>query len=375
MTMTKRVLLVGGYGNFGTHIAERLAPETGLTLIIAGRSGDKARDLAQRLGTEWARVDIAHDLDRSITDTRADILIHTSGPFQTQGYEVAEACIRNRVHYLDLADARRFVVQIGRLNDAARAADVLVVSGASTVPGLTSAVLAKHVGAFQRLDSIDFGIATAQKTSRGLATVEAVLSYAGKPFTTMRKGRMRQVYGWQDLSWRKMPGLGWRPFGNCDVPDLELFPERYPTLKSVRFRAGLELPILHLGLWTLAWLVRIGIVRNLRGAASILLRLSDLFDGFGTDDSGFFMETTGRGTDGEMKRATFELTARAGDGLLIPCTPAIVLCLGLVTGAVTRRGAMPCMGLVSLDNILLELARLRITWEESIQHGLRALDS
>ena len=78
-----------------------------------------------------------------------------------QGYEVAEACIRCGVHYIDLADGRDFVANIHRLDTAAKAAGVLVISGASTVPGLPSAVLTRYASEFVALEQIDFGIATA----------------------------------------------------------------------------------------------------------------------------------------------------------------------------------------------------------------------
>ena len=361
--MTTRVLLLGGYGNFGTLIARRLARERDLTVIAAGRSAQKARALATELNAEWAEVDIFADLDGHLEKLKPDILVHTSGPFQEQGYEVAEACIRNGVHYLDLADGREFVANIGRLDEEARAAGVLVVSGASTVPGFTSAVLAKYAGEFETLEAIDFGIATAQKTGRGLATVRAVLGYAGMPFKTLIGGQMRDVYGWQDLRWRNFRDLGWRALGNCDVPDLTLFPQYLPNLRTVRFRGGLELPPLHLGLWALTWLARSGIVPNLRPAAPALLAMSRLFDGFGSDDSGFYMEMTGRGTDGQTRQVVFDLTARGGDGLMIPCTPAVVLALKLAAGEMKRRGAMPCLGLLELDDILDELRPLRIAWQ------------
>lgn len=61
----------------------------------------------------------------------------------------------------------------------------------------------------------------------------------------------------------------------------------------------------------------------------------------------------------------FELTAHGGDGLMIPCTPAVVLALGLAKGNVKQRGAMPCLGLLELDDILGELRPLRITWQVS----------
>ena len=360
--MTMRVLLIGGYGNFGTLIAQRLAEEPDLTVIVAGRSLEKAQALAERLGAEAARLDIDGDLDRSLREIRPTVVIHTSGPFQTQAYHVAEACIRNGAHYLDLADARDFVVGIDALDEAAKQAGVLVASGASTVPGLTSAIIARHASSFARLDAIDFGIGTAQRTNRGLATVEAVLGYAGKPIRTLIDGRMQEVCGWQDLRWRKFARLGWRPLGNCDIPDLDLFPKHYPSLRTVRFRAGLELPLLHCGLWVLTWLVRVGLVGNLRRFAPQLLRMSNFFDRFGTDDSGFYMEMTGEGLDAAPRRVAFDLAARAGDGLMIPCTPAIVLCLGLASGKITQRGATPCMGLVALDDILAEFGQLKIDW-------------
>jgi hypothetical protein len=363
--MTTRVLLLGGYGNFGTLISRRLSREPALTVIVAGRSEQKAIELANELNAEWTQLDIFANLDGHLKALKPDILVHTSGPFQGQSYEVAETCIRNGVHYLDLADGREFVVNINRLDDAARAAGVLVVSGASTVPGLTSAVLAKYVGEFESLEAIDFGIATAQKTGRGLATVKAVLGYAGKPFKTLMGGQVLDVYGWQDLRWRKFRELGWRALGNCDVPDLTLFPQLVPSLRTVRFRAGLELPPLHLGLWVLTWLVRSGIVPNLRPAAPTLLTMSRLFDWLGSDDSGFYVEITGRRAGGQARQIVFELTARGGDGLMIPCTPAVALTLGLAKGDVKQRGAMPCLGLLGLDGILEELRPLRITWQVS----------
>ena len=55
----------------------------------------------------------------------------------------------------------------------------------------------------------------------------------------------------------------------------------------------------------------------------------------------------------------FELTAKAGDGRMIPCLPAVVLALKFPRGEFGRRGAMPCCGLVGLDDLLAELRPLR----------------
>lgn len=363
--MTKRILIIGGYGNFGGFIARRLARETDITVIVTGRSANKARALAEILETEWAAIDIPGAIESTLASVKPDIVIHTSGPFQDQSYEVAEACIRHRTHYIDIADGREFVSSITRLNEEAKEAGILVVSGASSVPALTSAIIDRYLGEFQTMEEIEYGIATAQKTNRGLATTKGVLSYAGKPFETLIDGTMQKIYGWQGLRWRKFQGLGWRTLGNCDVPDLALFPHLYSQLKTIRFRAGLELPFIHLSLWTLTWLMRICAISNLRKIAPFLLSLSRLFDFVGSDVSGFFMEMKGRDRAGRDHRIMFDLTAGSGDGPMIPCVPAIVTALGLARGTISQRGAMPCIGIVALDALLEELKPLDIEWQVS----------
>lgn len=361
--MTARALIIGGYGNFGSFIARRLSQEPEMTVIVGGRSGEKAKALAGHLNAEWAAIDIAGDVDAGLENIRPDIVIHTSGPFQGQGYDVAHACIRRRCHYIDLADGREFVAGIVRLDDAAKAAGVLVVSGASSLPALTSAIIDRYSGAFKELREVSYGIATAQKTRRGLATTQAVLSYAGKPFKTMIGGTVQDVYGWQGLHWRKFPGLGWRSLGNCDVPDLTLFPQRYPSLKTIRFYAGLELPIVHLPLWAMTWLVRLGLISNLKNAAPFLLALCRPLDRFGTDSSGLYMELTGIDAAGRPAQRVFNLTARSGDGPYIPCMPAIVMALKIARREIRERGAFPCVGFLDLDSLLDALKPLDISWD------------
>jgi short subunit dehydrogenase-like uncharacterized protein len=219
----KRVLILGGYGNFGSYIARSLAPDPSIQLLIAGRSRQRATAFAAsidaRAPVEADAVDIEAGLERRLRELAPDMVIHTVGPFQGQSYGVAEACIRNGIHYVDLADGRAFVAGIGVLDQAAKAADVLVVSGASSVPCLTAAIVDDALPRFRTVEEIDYGISAAQQTNRGLATASAVLSYIGRPFTTLRDGRSETVYGWQDLHAEHYPELGLRLFGNCDIPD------------------------------------------------------------------------------------------------------------------------------------------------------------
>lgn len=365
--MITRVLIIGGYGNFGSFIARMLAREENIQLILAGRSKAKAEKAAKALQAkhtpEATQIDIEYGLTESLATITPDIVIHTSGPYQDQSYHVAQACIRQGCHYVDLADARAFVAGITELDTQAKEKGVLMCSGASSVPCLTASIIDRYQGEFHTLEKVEYAIATAQLTNRGLATIRAVLSYAGKPFTTLIEGKMQPVYGWLGLTWRHFWKLNLRSLGNCDIPDLELFPKRYPTLKTIRFRAGLELKLLHLILTGLSWLVRIRLVPSIQPLSKLLLRISFLFDSIGKDDSGFYMLLSGKDEQGKDKHIQFDLVARHGDGLCIPSVPAIIMARKLSAGEVDKTGAIPCLDLITMDEYLEVLSEFDIEWQ------------
>lgn len=364
--MITRVLIIGGYGNFGSFISRMLAREDNIQLIITGRNETKAEQFANTLmaknSAEFSRIDINHDLDYSLNELKPDVVIHTSGPFQGQSYHVAEACIAAGCHYIDLADGREFVAGIKVLDRSARDKNIFVCAGTSSVPCLTSAIVDRYINDFGELKDVDYGIATAHLTNRGLATTSAVLSYAGKPFTTLVDGKMKNIYGWRDLRFRRFWNLNNRPLGNCDIPDLELFPERYPSLKNISFKAGLELRFLHYILWMLSGLVKLRLFPPLNILAPYLLKISKLFDWIGKDDSGFYMRLIGTGKDNKPKEVLFELVAHQSDGLFIPSMPAILLTKKLANDEINNVGASPCMGVISLDEYLDGLSEFDIHW-------------
>jgi hypothetical protein len=131
----------------------------------------------------------------------------------------------------------------------------------------------------------------------------------------------------------------------------------------VVFRAGLELKRLHLGTLLAAWLVRLGLVRNLARHAPRLRRISEWFLDAGSDVGGMVVELSGRDARDQPVRLRWSLTAAAGDGPQVPATPAVVLARKLADGELLARGAMPCMGFFTLEEALAALAGFAITTE------------
>ncbi|HEY6641739.1 saccharopine dehydrogenase NADP-binding domain-containing protein [Povalibacter sp.] len=364
-----RILVLGGYGNFGARIAVALSAQADCHLLIAGRDAARARDAAAQLQGSHATVEglglDVHDpqLAECLRRHRIDLVIHTAGPFQGQSYEVARACIEAGAHYVDLADGREFVTGITTLDAAARERQVLIISGASTVPALSSAVLDHYRDRFDSIASIAIGITPGNRTPRGLSTVESVLSYCGRPFERWQQGRWQRVYGWQDQHRVVYPQLGARWFANCDVPDLSLFPQRYAVTDSVKFHAGLELRSIQWSLWLMSWLARARLVSNWRTAGRFLRAASDLLLRFGTDAGGMHVVVTGT-TQGQPLRLRWTLTALAGHGPRIPCVAAIVIARKLIAGRLTQTGATACLDLMTLTEFDAAVRELEIRWTE-----------
>jgi len=360
-----RVLIIGGYGNFGSYIAHALSADANVSLLIGGRSQSRADAFARELGAvnpaAGSVIDIDGNVAAQLRVIRPDLVIHTTGPFQNQDHRVARAAMAVGAHYLDLADARHFVSTITDLDTEAKQAGVAVIAGASSVPCLTAAFIDRYIDEFDRLDRVDYGIAAAQATNRGLGTAAAILSYVGKPFTILRAGERRRVFGWQGLHAVRYPELGSRLFGYCDIPDLELFPVRYPKLRDLRFSAGHEVKALHLGTWLLSWIARFGLVKSWAPYARTLLNLSFLFDPFGSDKSGFHMFLDGIDRGGRPKRISVFMIARKVHGPNIPCMPAIILARRIAAGQAPSPGARPCLDLIDLDELMKSIGHLDIT--------------
>jgi hypothetical protein len=360
-------LLLGGYGAFGGRIAERLAKTPNLRLIIAGRSLERARSAADKLASGRrdaivvpAALDAAQVGERELRDLGATVLINASGPYQWQDYRLARACIAAGTHYIDLADARAFVLDITALDAEARRVGVLVVSGASTVPAVSGAVLDELVPQLASPASVEIVIAPGNSFDPGLATTQSILSTLGRPFpasNTIATAR----HGWQGLRRVTIPGLGARWLGACETPDLDLLPRRYPGLQDAKVFAALEIGTFHLGLWGMSWLVRAGLVRHPERLASPLLRLKHALGSLGTDVGGMMVTLAGVGHDGRTRRIIWRLIARRGHGPCIPGIPSVILTRQLLAGRLTRRGAMPCLGLFTLGDFLSEVGDLDVT--------------
>jgi hypothetical protein len=362
-----RVLVLGGYGFFGRRLVQRLCLLPGLQILVAGRSLAAARAFVQatqdRSSNRLEGVALDGDAPSFEDELRRlapEVVINASGPFQGRDYRVPSACIAAGIHHIDLADGRDYVTGIHGLQAAALAAGVTVISGASSVPALSSAAADELIRDLSLVQSIDIGISPGNRTERGLSTVRSVLSYCGRPIAGPGNPG---IFGWSGTRRHSYPSpVGTRLLSPCDVPDLDLFPPRYAGGPAVRFGAGLELQFLHRGMNILAWMARKGLVADWSRHAVVLKRAADLFQNLGSAAGAMHVRVQGRDGNGSEVTRQWVLVATHGDGPFVPTLAAAALVRKFQSGAL-RAGAYPCVGQLTLADFERETDGLAIRME------------
>src|ERR687893_523758 len=99
--MPPRIIVFGATGYTGRLTAERLA-EQGVQPVLAGRSEERLRELAARLGGAPTRVaDVARPETVAALPAPGDVLVSCVGPFKRWGEPALRSAIGAGGMYID----------------------------------------------------------------------------------------------------------------------------------------------------------------------------------------------------------------------------------------------------------------------------------
>ena len=353
-----RVMILGGYGVFGGRLIELLSDLQELELVVCGRSLERAREFCA-LYRGAARLEpLALDrlnISEALRTKAADLVVDASGPFQDYGsepYHVIEACIAARVDYLDFADGADFVFGVSRFDERARAAGVVVLSGVSSFPVLTAAVL-RRMASTMEIQEVEGGIAPSPYAGIGLNVMRAVVGYAGAPVALMRDGKMFSAKALTESRRFTVAVPGHLPLRNLrfslvDVPDLQVLPPEHPSMTDIWMGAGPAPETLHRVLNLLA-------KARARFGLPAFTPFSPLFYAvlnrmrFGEHRGGMFVSARGH-SDGRGVVRSWHLLAEGDDGPLIPSMAIEALIRKMMHGEPPAVGARPAVHALELED-------------------------
>lgn len=342
-----KILIVGGYGVFGGRLAELLANIEDVELLICGRNLAQATEFC---GGYQGRAQIKplqldrDEIEPALEAECPDLVVDASGPFQAYGdnqYKLVQACIAAKIDYLDFADAADFVFGISQFDNAAKEAGIFILSGASSFPVLTAAVL-REMAKTMDITSISGGIAPSPYAGIGLNVMRAVVGYAGEPVKLHRNGTQIFVPGLTESKRFSVAVPGRMPLKNIrfslvDVPDLQVIPPEHRALKDIWMGAG-PVPELLLRVLNLLAMTRAKFkLPPLVPLSGLFYKVLNLMK-FGEHRGGMFVHAFGQAHGAEVEQS-WHMLAEGDDGPYIPSMTIEAIIRKLLSGQRPETGA------------------------------------
>jgi len=186
-----KILIIGGYGQVGRAIAERLAPLFPDRVAVAGRNGAKARTAAAEIGhgTTGRAVDILGAGQDQDLHGVALVLVCID---QTDTRFVRR-CLERGIRYLDISADYAFLSQVESLDGVARKSGATALLSVGLAPGLTNLLAARAKRQMARVDRVDILLEFGLGDRHGQAAVEWLFDNLDAEYQVREDGRMKPV--------------------------------------------------------------------------------------------------------------------------------------------------------------------------------------
>ena len=188
----RRTLLVyGAYGFTGRLVLEHLA-RRGIRCILGGRDARRLERLSAEMRAPFRvfGLEDAAAADRGLREV--DVALNAAGPFVNTAEPFLRACLRNRVHYLDVSGELGALAQAAAMGDAARREGVMLLPGVGfdVVP---SDCLALHLAKrLPQATELTLSVSGSNLMSRGSARTFA--EHAGIPVFVRKGGKLEPLF-------------------------------------------------------------------------------------------------------------------------------------------------------------------------------------
>ncbi|CAN0627447.1 Saccharopine dehydrogenase [Burkholderia multivorans] len=234
------ILIYGATGYTGRLVAKVMADQ-GLRPVLAARSADALRTIAESLGLPWRVFALVDQAIVRAEFEEIDAVLLTAGPFSATSSAVVDACLATRTHYVDITGEIDVFEALAARDAEAKRAGVVLLPGAGfdVVP---SDCLAAHLKArLPDATHLRIDIAGLSTITRG--TLKTMGQSIARGTAVRRSGRIVETVepagGTVDFGEGLRPtiGVGWGDVSTAwystGVPNIDVAFEVTPELARV----------------------------------------------------------------------------------------------------------------------------------------------
>jgi short subunit dehydrogenase-like uncharacterized protein len=123
-----RLILYGSYGYTGNLIAEKLSG-LNLDVLLSGRNASKLKEQSETLNLPFQKASLDSENELDMLLNAGDTVLHCAGPFIDTWEPMANACLRNGCHYLDITGEIQVFESLHALDNKFRNENLMAMPG------------------------------------------------------------------------------------------------------------------------------------------------------------------------------------------------------------------------------------------------------
>ena len=223
--MTKKVLVIGGYGRIGKSIAKDIVNHTDAEVTITSRKAQPQIDSFKFLALDLSD---RQQLQKAIAPQ--DLVVHCAGPFHYRDGRVLETCIECGVNYVDVSDHRSFYQKAVKYRERAIASGITAILNTGIFPGISNSMVKQGVEQFDKPQKIHLSYVVAGSGGAGLTVMRTTFLGLKNKFSAWIDGEWREISPYSQREVIEFP----QPYGKTgvywfDVPETYTFANSFPV--------------------------------------------------------------------------------------------------------------------------------------------------
>lgn len=227
------ILIIGGYGQVGRLMAERLAVLFPDRVVIAGRNLKKATSVAIVIGYgAKPRMFDIFSADYGSALNGVALVVCCVDQIDTQ---LVMRCLSLGIHYVDISANDDFFSQVEQLDDYAKANHATVMLSVGVAPGLSNMIAAQLIEQMEQVDRLDIVLEFGLGDQHGKAACEWMFKNFNVEYAIKENGQLSPVKSFSEcLNISLQDKDGDRPAFRFNFPDQHVIGRMYaiPTVST-----------------------------------------------------------------------------------------------------------------------------------------------